>query len=128
MGNRRAELIELTHRFVDAFNRHDLDAVVSSFTPDAVYEDSSGGTHIGPQAIRKAFTPLLNGARGKIHFDPEDLFLEAETGKVMASWTLSFEIEGKRVKLRGLDLLHFEGDRLVKKLAYAKAKAPQLVE
>ncbi len=42
MSDRRAELADLTERFVDAFNRMDLDAVVSFFSEDAVYEDSRG--------------------------------------------------------------------------------------
>ena len=58
MSDRRAELIELTNQFVDAFNRQNLDDVVSFFAEDAVYEDSRGGSHTGPDAIRTAFEPL----------------------------------------------------------------------
>ena len=46
----------------------------------------------------------------------------------MASWTLNMQVDGKPVKMRGLDLLHFKGDRLVRKMAYAKAKAPAFEE
>ena len=35
MSDRRAELVELTTRFVDAFNRQDLDDVVGFFSEDA---------------------------------------------------------------------------------------------
>ncbi len=124
MSERRAELIDLTNRFVDAFNRQSLDDVVAFFGPDAVYEDSRGGRHQGREAIRAAFEPLLGGAMGRIHFDAEDLFLEEDSGKVMASWRLSMEVEGKPVTVRGLDVLQFQGTELVKKLAYMKAKAP----
>ena len=124
MSERRAELADLTERFVDAFNRMDLDAVVSFFSEDAVYEDSRGGSHTGPAAIREAFTPLLGGAMGKISFDAEDLFMEEESGKVMASWKLNMEVDGKPAVVRGLDCLHFKGDQLVRKLAYMKAATP----
>ena len=126
MSDRRAELVELTTRFVDAFNRQDLDDVVSFFSEEAIYEDSRGGSHIGHQAIRAAFEPLLNGARGKIRFDGEDFFTEVDTDKVMASWRLHMEVDGKQVSMRGLDLLHFKGDRLVRKLAYCKSASPTL--
>ena len=125
MGDRRAELADLTERFVDAFNQMDIDGIVSFFSEDAVYEDSRGGSHTGPDAIREAFTPLVGGAMGKISFDAEDLFMEEDTGKVMASWKLHMEVDGKPVVVRGLDCLHFKGDRLVKKLAYMKAATPQ---
>ncbi len=128
MSDRRAELLDLTNRFVDAFNRQNLDDVVAFFAEDAVYEDSRGGSHQGPEAIRAAFTPLLGGTMGKIKFDDEDFFAEVESDKVMASWTLNMEVEGKPVKMRGLDLLHFRGDRLVRKMAYCKAKAPAFQE
>lgn len=125
MGDRRSELADLTERFVDAFNNMDIDGVVSFFSDDAVYEDSRGDSHTGPQAIRQAFTPLVGGAMGKIRFDAEDLFMEEDTGKVMASWKLNMEVDGKPVVVRGLDCLHFRGDKLVKKLAYMKAATPQ---
>lgn len=128
MTDRRKELEELTKAFVDCFNRQDVDAIAAFFTEDGVYEDSAGGSHTGPAAIREAFVPLVCGGRGKISFEDEDFFAEPESDKVMASWTLHMEVDGKPVKLRGLDLLHFRGDKLVRKMAYAKAAAPRLVE
>lgn len=124
MANRRAELADLTERFVDAFNQMDLDAVMSFFSEDAVYEDSRGGSHTGLDAIRAAFIPLLGGTMGKISFDAEDLFMEEESGKVMASWKLNMEVDGKPAVVRGLDCLHFKGNQLVRKLAYTKAVSP----
>jgi hypothetical protein len=34
------------------------------------------------------------------------------------------EVEGKAVKMRGLDLLHFSGSKLTRKMAYCKAQEP----
>ena len=128
MADRRSQLIELTNRFVDAFNRQDLDDVVSFFSEDVVYEDSRGGSHKGPDAIREAFRHLVTGGMGKIRFDDEDFFAEVETDKVMASWTLNLEIEGKPMKMRGLDLLHFRGEKLIRKMAYCKGNPPTFTE
>ena len=86
MSNRRDDLIRLTEEFVDAFNRMNLDDVINFFATDGVYEDSTGGRHVGHEAIRTAFEPLVGGSRGKIRFDGEDTFVEAESGKVLASW------------------------------------------
>jgi ketosteroid isomerase-like protein len=126
MTDRRQQLLEMTDRFVDAFNRMNLDDVVATFAEDGVYEDSSGGRHVGHNAIRTAFTPLVGGARGKIRFDGEDTFVEVETGKVMTSWKLNVENDGKTSVMRGLDILQFDGDRLVKKMAYMKADKPHV--
>ena len=128
MTDRRKELEELSKAFVDCFNRQDVDAIAAFFAEDGVYEDSGGGTHHGPAAIREAFVPLVCGGRGKIRFEDEDFFAEPESDKVMASWTLHMEVEGKPVKLRGLDIFQFRGDKLIRKLAYCKAAKPQIVE
>ena len=40
MTDRRDELIQLTNDFVDAFNRMNLDDVVSFFADDGIYEDT----------------------------------------------------------------------------------------
>ena len=126
MSNRRNELIQLTNNFVDAFNRMNLDDVVAFFASDGVYEDSTGGRHVGHEAIRTAFEPLVGGSRGKIRFDGEDVFVEAETGKVLASWRLNLDKDGNVSVIRGIDILEFKGDKLKRKGAYMKVDKPHL--
>ena len=126
MTDRRDELIQLTNDFVDAFNRMNLDDVVSFFADDGIYEDSTGGHHIGHDAIRTAFEPLVGGSRGSIRFDGEDVFVETDTGKVLASWRLNLDKDGEVSVIRGIDILEFEADKLKKKMAYMKADKPHL--
>ena len=120
----RQQLNELTNQFMDAFNRNDLEAVMSFFAEDAVYDEFNGTRNKGKDAIRTAFQPQFTGAFGEMKFIDEDLFVDADTGKVMASWLCTLEVKGRPTSWRGLDLLHFKGDKLVHKLTYAKAKAP----
>jgi ketosteroid isomerase-like protein len=126
MTDRRQELLALTDQFVDAFNRMNLDDVVSFFSEDAVYEDSAGSRHVGHEAIRTAFEPLVGGSRGRIRFDGEDVFAEVETGKVLASWRLNLDKDGDVSVIRGIDVLEFQGNKLAKKLAYMKVDKPHL--
>ena len=126
MSNRRDDLIRLTEEFVDAFNRMNLDDVVNFFATDGVYEDSTGGRHVGHEAIRTAFEPLVGGSRGKIRFDGEDIFVEAESGKVLASWRLNLDKDGSVSVIRGIDILEFTGDKLKRKGAYMKVDKPYL--
>ena len=126
MTDRRDELIQLTYDFVDAFNRMNLDDVVSFFADDGIYEDSTGGRHIGHDAIRTAFEPLVGGSRGSVRFDGEDVFVETDTGKVLASWRLNLDKDGEVSVIRGIDILEFEADKIKKKMAYMKADKPHL--
>ena len=124
MTMERQRLVELTNRFMDAFNRNDLDAVMSFFADNAVYDEFNGTRNEGKEAIRTAFEPQFTGAFGKMKFIDEDLFVDADAGKVMASWLCTLEVKGRPTSWRGLDLLHFQGDKLARKLTYAKAKVP----
>ena len=124
----RQQLVNLTSRFMDAFNRNDLDAVMSFFADDAVYDEFNGKRNEGKAAIRAAFTPQFTGAFGDMKFLDEDLFIDAESGKVMASWRCTLSVKGQPTSWRGLDLLHFRGEKLVQKLTYAKAKVPLFQE
>jgi ketosteroid isomerase-like protein len=120
----RKLLHHLTTSFMDAFNRNDLDTVMSFFTDDAVYDEFNGKRNEGKAAIRAAFTPQFTGAFGSMQFLDEDLFIDSDTGKVMASWRCTLSVKGQPTSWRGLDLLHFRGEKLVQKLTYAKAKVP----
>jgi ketosteroid isomerase-like protein len=120
----RQLLHHLTTRFIEAFNRNDLDTVMSFFTDDAVYDEFNGKRNEGKAAIRAAFTPQFTGAFGNMEFLDEDLFIDSDTGKVMASWRCTLSVKGQPTSWRGLDLLHFRGEKLVQKLTYAKAKVP----
>ncbi len=120
----RTQLIDLTRRFSEAFNRNDLDSVMSFFADDAIYDEFNGKRNVGKVAIRAAFEPQFAGAYGEMRFLDEDLFADAQTGKVMTSWRCTLTIKGEPTSWRGLDLLHFNGDKLARKLTYAKAKVP----
>lgn len=123
--SRREELRQLTTEFLDAFNRNDLDGVMSYFADDgAVYDEFDGTANEGLDAIRAAFTPQFSGAFGDMKFLDEDLFIDEVEGKVMASWRCTLEVKGQPTGWRGLDLIHWDGDRITRKLTYAKAKAP----
>ncbi len=128
MSDRHQELLRLTQQITDAFNRQDLDGLMRFFAEDAVYEEVHGPVNQGPAAIRKAFEPLFSGQFGAVQFIGRDAFVDEAAGKVMASWDCHLVLDGKPMVLEGLDLFHFRGDKIVRKLAYCKAWQPRYVE
>jgi uncharacterized protein (TIGR02246 family) len=120
----RAELVDITRRFLDAFNRNDLDAVMGFFADDGIYDEFNGRRNVGKDAIRAAFVPQFTGTYGTMRFLDEDLFADATTGKVMASWRCTLTVHGQPTSWRGLDLMHFADGKLIQKLTYAKTKSP----
>jgi uncharacterized protein (TIGR02246 family) len=123
----RKRLEGLTLRFTEAFNRDDLDGVMAMMTDDAVYEEFTGAVHRGRASIRAAFEPQFRGDFGKLRFHTEDLFVDAASGKALIRWQCTLETKKGPAAWRGLDVLHFDGDRVKQKHTYAKAKVPLLV-
>jgi uncharacterized protein (TIGR02246 family) len=124
----RDALADLVVRFTDAFNRDDLDGVMSFMAPDAVYEEFTGTVNRGTAAIRAAFVPQFRGDYGKLRFHTEDLFVDAVAGKALIRWVCTLETKKGPAAWRGLDILHVDHGRITEKLTYAKARVPLLSE
>lgn len=120
----RAKLEALTREFTEAFNRDDLEGVMSFMADDVVYDEFNGTRSVGKAAVRAAFAPQFRGDFGTIRFHTEDMFVDPEAGKAMISWTCHVDQGHRAGGWRGLDLLHFRDGKLVVKETYAKAKAP----
>ena len=123
MATRKQQLERLSLDFLDAFNRNDLDAVMAFFAEDAVYDELNGTVSRGVESIRAAFAPQFEGKFGRMEFVEDDTFIDAEAGKVMSSWDLRITKDDGTLVLRGLDLITFDGDRIVHKQTYVKAKS-----
>jgi len=119
-------LADLVVRFTDAFNANDLEGVMALIAEDAVYEEFTGTINRGKAAIRAAFVPQFRGDFGKMRFDAEDLFVDAEGGKALIRWVCRLETRRGPAGWRGLDILHVENGLVKQKLTYAKAKVPLL--
>ncbi|HEY2992847.1 MAG TPA: nuclear transport factor 2 family protein [Methylomirabilota bacterium] len=122
----RATLADLVVRFTEAFNANDLEGVLALMAEDAVYEEFTGAINRGKAAIRAAFVPQFRGDFGKMRFDAEDLFVDADSGKALIRWVCRLQTKRGPAGWRGLDILHVENSLVTQKLTYAKAKVPLL--
>ncbi len=123
-GNARAALEKMVIDFTEAFNRENMDEVMSYFAEDAIYDEFNAIRHDGKDAIRAAFVPQFRGDYGKMRFHTEDMFLDVPAGKALIRWLLTFEEADRAAGWRGLDILHFADGKLTEKHTYAKAKTP----
>ena len=122
----RATLADLVVRFTECFNANDLEGVLALMAEDAVYEEFTGVISRGKPAIRAAFEPQFRGDFGKMRFETEDLFVDAESGKALIRWVCHLETRRAPAGWRGLDILYFDRGLVKHKLTYAKAKVPLL--
>jgi ketosteroid isomerase-like protein len=124
----RSVLEDLVVRFTEAFNRDDLEEVLSLMTEDAEYQEFDGRRNVGKKAIREAFTPQFRGDFGRIRFHTEDLFVDERAGKGLIRWSCEIDKAGRRRSWRGLDILHFRDGLVSEKHTYAKAERLRLEE
>jgi ketosteroid isomerase-like protein len=140
--NDAVDLRDTLTRFVDAFNRNDLDSVMSFFAEDAVFSLARGKTHRGKAAIRKAFEPQFRGVLGEMSFAVHDWVVDEAAGKATICWVCHHDIGGdrgrgvplplrvvarallgQRAAWQGLDVFHFDArGRIVAKHSYTNGR------
>ncbi len=118
-----AELHELLIRFADAWNRHDLDALMSMMTVDCVFEASAGPEvngqrNEGQAAVRAAYAAVFE-AFPDAHWGSPRHFIAGERG--VSEWTFTgTQRDGRRVEVAGCDLFTFRHGRIAVKDSYRK--------
>ncbi len=122
-----ADLLELLHRFAEAWNRHDLDALMSMMTHDCVFAasagpDVDGERSEGPEAVRAAFAAVFQ-AFPDAHWANARHFVAGSRG--VSEWTFTgTRRDGARSEVDGCDLLTFRGGRIAVKNSYRKNRPP----
>jgi steroid delta-isomerase-like uncharacterized protein len=118
-----ADFITLLDRFADAWNRHDLDALMSMMTYDCVFEASAGPQVDGQRsegkpAVRAAYAAVFE-AFHDAHWASARHFIAGNRG--VSEWTFTgTHNDGKRVEVTGCDLFTFRDGKIAIKNSYRK--------
>jgi steroid delta-isomerase-like uncharacterized protein len=120
-----AELLSLLDRFADAWNRHDLDALMSMMA-DACMFQASAGDHVdgqrseGKPAVRAAYAAVF-AAFPDAHWANPTHFIAGNRG--VSEWTFTgTQADGTRVEVTGCDLFTFRDGRIAIKNSYRKKR------
>lgn len=107
--------------FNEAFNRHDVPAVMACMTDDAVFESTAppaGDRHLGAAAVRRAFEDFF-AASPTAQFDAEEII--AADDRCTVRWIYTWVDEaGARQQLHGVDVFRVVDGLVAEKLAYVK--------
>jgi steroid delta-isomerase-like uncharacterized protein len=122
-------LEEAIARYNQAWNDHDLDAIMSMHAPDMVFENHTAGESAQGDAVREHIGAIFE-TWPDIHFKTRRLYVR--DGVVTQEWTatathsntmrrgdLVTEPTGKKIEWRGVDVIPFEGGRVMRKDVYS---------
>jgi ketosteroid isomerase-like protein len=120
------ERLETLKAILDAFNRHDLDAIMSHFAEDCVFEsprgpDRWGRRFVGRQAVRDGLAARFEGIPD-VRYGDDQHFVCKDRG--VSEWTISGTTrEGEPIEVRGCDLWGFAEDgKIVRKDSFWKIR------
>lgn len=112
-------------RLFDAFNAHDIDAIMAFFAEDAVFDAVAGpeahGTRIeGRAAIARAFESVW-AAMPDARWDHRDHLTQGD--RALSEWTFSgTAADGSRIEAEGADLFRLRGGLIIHKQALRKQR------
>lgn len=119
--------VETLDAFAGAWNRHDVDALMSFMADDCVFESSAGpevcGTrYVGREAVRAGYVEVWM------------TFPDAQWGNArhfvcgdrgVSEWTFTgTRKDGTRLEVHGCDLFTFRGGKIALKNSYRKNRPP----
>lgn len=117
--------VDTLKQVLDAFNRHDLDAIMEFFTEDCFFDSPRGNEYFGQRFIGKAqvreglakrFTGIPD-----VHYGDDIHWLSADGTKGVSEWTLTgTTTSGVKLKVRGCDLWEFQNGKITKKNSFWK--------
>lgn len=119
--------VETLRAFAAAWNRHDIEALMSYMTDDCVFHaaagpDLFGRSFVGREAVREGFSIAWQTFPDAAWIDA-DIFVAGDRG-VMESTFCGTRPDGSRVEARMVDVLLFRGDKIVCKNAFRKDRPP----
>ena len=120
----RSDIKTALDRWNHAWDNHNLEGVLELLHDEVLFENWTGAKVKGKEALRHAWGPWFRD-HGGFRFTPEETLIDEHEQKVVYRWQLDWPslekgYQGKHERRRGLDVLHFENDRIIRKLTYSK--------
>ncbi|WP_025436452.1 nuclear transport factor 2 family protein [Peptoclostridium acidaminophilum] len=115
--------IEKLKGFLDAFNRHDLDSVMSYFADDCVLYTPRGARprgdrYVGKEEVRVGLAKRFEGIPD-VHYGEDEHWICGDLG--VSEWTLTGTTKlGQQIEVRGVDLLEFAEGKIIRKDSFWK--------
>lgn len=120
----RKEIKTLLTEWNIAWDRHDLNKVMTFLHDDIFFVNWTGAYVKGKKALRKAWEPWFKN-HGDFRFFEEETFIDEQHQKVLYRWVLEWPssepgYEDRLEVRKGADILHFKEGKIINKLTYSR--------
>ena len=123
MSSAEATTTPSLQALLDAFNAHDVDAILALFTEDCVYDaprgpGPGGRRFVGKDQVRKGFQARFDGISDVVWGDARH-FSSGDRGA--SEWTIrGTQSTGERIEVRGCDLFEYSDGKISRKDSFWK--------
>lgn len=111
------DTLSVIDRFNDAFNRHDVDAIMALMTDDCIFENTSpapdGERYDGQAAVRGMWEQFF-ASNPNARFETEDIFTGGD--RAVVRWRYDWGSG----HVRGVDVFRVRDGKVAEKLSYVK--------
>lgn len=113
-------------RYSDAWNAHDIEAIMGFHTADSVFETGGGSESYGTrfagfEEVRQRFIAVWTDIPD-VHFQSLMHAVQGDSG--CSEWTFTgTAVDGSKIEIDGCDLFTFEQGRISSKRSYLKNRA-----
>ena len=128
-GQEMKVTVETLKQILEAFNRHDLDAIMEFFSDDCSFDfprgpEPWGQRFIGKAQVREALAGRFKGIPD-VHYGEDRHWISADGNMGVSEWTLTgTTTTGVGLKVRGCDLWEFHNGKVTRKNSYWKIVEP----
>jgi len=118
-----AVTIALLKDFLEAFNRHDLDAIMGFFAEECVFymprgARPRGDRYVGKHEVRAGLAKRFEGVPD-VHYGEDRHWACGDLG--VSEWTLTgTSLSGQRIEVRGVDLIEMAEGKIIRKDSFWK--------
>jgi len=121
-----AALERTIERYNDAWNNHDLDAILAFHAPGMVFENHTAGERVEGGDVGPHIGRIFENAPD-LTFRGRRLY--ARDGLVVSEWTATAtNREGRRVEWDGIDVFPFENGLILRKDVYSSSHRARVLD
>jgi ketosteroid isomerase-like protein len=121
-----AELERTIERYNEAWNAHDVDAIVRFHAPGMVFENHTAGERVEGEAVGPHIGAIF-ASWPDLAFRGRRLY--AREGLVVSEWTATAtDGEGRKLEWDGIDVFPFENGLILRKDVYSSSHRPRVLD